>query len=94
MADEYYDDDNKTEEVDHRDMLNSDDSMFLSDQSIDDSLSLQNRYNYPELCKALDRFKINNRGTCIIRNAVLRDLKLLTSETLIDPSKIKRQSKF
>ena len=49
MADEYYNDDDKPEEVDHRDMLNSDDSMFSSDQSIDDSLSLQNRYKYPEL---------------------------------------------
>ena len=94
MADEYYDDDDKAEEADHRDMLNSDDSMLLSDQSIDDLLSLQNRYKYPKLCKALDRSKISNRGACMIGNAVLKDLKLLTSETIIDPSQIKGQSKF
>ena len=49
MTDEYYDDDYKVEGVDHRDMLNIDDSMLLSDQSIDDSHSLQSRYKYPEL---------------------------------------------
>ena len=95
MADEYYDDDDKAEEeVDHRNMLNIDDSMFLSDQSIDDLLSLQNGYKYPELFKALNRSKISNRGTCMIGNAVLKNLKLLTSETITNPSKIKRQRKF
>ena len=94
MADEYYNDDDEAEEVDHRDMLKIDDSMFLSDQSIDDSLSLQNGYKYPELCKALDKSKISNRGACMIGNAVLKDLKLLTSETITNPSKIKRQRKF
>ena len=66
MADEYYDDDDDKAEKVHRDMLNSDDSMLLSDQSIDDSFSLQNRYKYPELCKALERCKISNREACII----------------------------
>ena len=71
-------------------MLNIDDSMFLSDQSIDDSLYLKNGYKYPELCKALDKSKISNRGACMIGNAVLKDLKLLISETITNPSKIKR----
>ena len=44
--------------------------------------------------KALDRSKISNRGTCMIGNALLKDLKLLTLETIINPSQIKRQSKF
>jgi hypothetical protein len=96
VADDYYDgdDDDKGEEEEDRDMLHSDDSMFLSDQSSDDSLSQQNRNKYPELCKVLDRCKISNRDACMIANAVLKDLNLLKSETIIDPSKIKRQRKF
>ena len=46
MANEYYNDYDKAEEVDHRDILNSDDSIFISEQSIDDLLSLHNRYKY------------------------------------------------
>ena len=86
------DDDDKAEEIEED--SDGDTSMFLSDQSSDDSFSQQNRYKYPELCKVLDRCKISNRDACMIANAVLKDLNLLTSKNIIDPSKIRRQRKF
>ena len=70
-------------------MLNRDDGKFLSDQSTDDSLPLQNRFKYSELCKNLDGCKISNSLACMTAIAVLKDLKLQTSETLIDSNKIK-----
>jgi hypothetical protein len=46
------------------------------------------------LCKALDRCKISNRDACLVVNAVLKDLNLLSAETAIDPAKLRRQRSF
>ena len=34
----------------------------------------QNRNQYPELCKAIDRANVSNQDACLIVNAVLKDL--------------------
>jgi len=66
-----------------------------TDMSSDDEAeSSQNRKKYPELCKAIERCKVSNRQACIIANAVLKDLNLLTSQSIIDPAKIQRQRKY
>ena len=51
----------------------------------------QNHYLYPELCKAVKRCKASNRDACLIVNAALKDLNLLTESTTIDPRKLRRQ---
>ena len=40
----------------------------------------QNRHVYPELCKAIDRANVSNRDACLIANAVLKDLGLLSPD--------------
>lgn len=62
--------------------------------SEDEAESSQNRTTYPELCKAIERSKVSNRQACIIANALLKDLKLLTPQTIIDPAKIQRQRRY
>lgn len=69
-------------------------NVLISEQSSDESVSVQNRNKYPALCKAIDRCKISNRDACMIANAVLQDLNLLSDENMLDPSKIRRQRKF
>ena len=51
----------------------------------------QNRNQYPELCKATDRANVSNRDACLIANAVLKDLGLLSPENALHPSKLRRQ---
>ena len=51
----------------------------------------QNRNQYPELCKAIDRANVSNRDACLIANAVLKDLGLLSSKNALHPSKLRRQ---
>ena len=53
----------------------------------------RNRKQYPELCRAVDRCKISNRDTCLIVNAALKDLGILSAENCIDPTKLRRQRK-
>ena len=45
--------------------------------------SVQNRNQYPELCKAIDRCKISIRDAFTITNAVLKDMKLLSPKRLM-----------
>jgi hypothetical protein len=59
--------------------------------SSDEEIQVRNVKQYPELCKAVDRCKISNRDACLIANAVMKDLSLLTAETAIDPAKLRRQ---
>ena len=74
---------------------NSEDSdKSETESSEDEAESRQNRTKYPELCKAIERCKVSNRQACIIANAVLKDLNLLTSQITIDPAKIQRQRKY
>lgn len=54
---------------------------------------LRNTLEYPELCKAMDRCKISNRDGCLVANALLKDLGMLTSQTALDPAKLRRQRK-
>ena len=56
--------------------------------------SVQNRNKYKELCKAVDRCKISNRDACLIANAVIKDLNMLSPATVIDPAKLRRQRIF
>jgi hypothetical protein len=51
----------------------------------------RNTNEYPELCKAMDRCKISNRDACLILNAMLKDMNLLTPRNAIDHSKLYRQ---
>lgn len=53
--------------------------------------SVQNRNKYQELCKAVDRCKMSNRDACLIVNAVLKDLNMLSSSTILAPSKLRYQ---
>jgi hypothetical protein len=73
----------------------TDDSFVLEDIedlcSDDDRVTDQNRLRYPELCKVIDRCKVSNRDTCIIVNAVLKDMQLSSPRTIIDPAKLRRQ---
>ena len=66
----------------------------MIETSSDEGSPRQNRNKYPELCKAIDRCKVSNRDACIIANAVLKDLDLLTPQTTVDPAKIQRQRKY
>jgi len=61
--------------------------------SDEEQTATQNRNNYPELCKAVDRCKLSNRDACLIVNAVLKDLNMMTSSTALDPSKLRHTSK-
>lgn len=68
---------------------------LLSEKSSsDEEIVSQNRNKYPELCKAVERCKLSNRDACIIANALLKDMKLLTPQTVIDPAKIQRQRQY
>lgn len=62
-----------------------------TDEYEEESILNQNRNQYPELCKAVDRCGVSNRDACLISNALLKDMKLLTSKTAIDGSKLWRQ---
>lgn len=59
-----------------------------------DNKHFQNRLQYPELCKVLDRTNTSNRDACLIVNALLKDLGILSHSNALDPSKLKRQRKF
>lgn len=77
------------------DEIVGDDELSERELSDDDECgTVQNRNRYEELCKAVDRCKISNRDTCIIVNAVLKDLNMLSSSTIIDPAKLRRQRKL
>lgn len=54
----------------------------------------QNRNQYPELCKALERTNVSNRDACLIVNAALKDLGLVSPKNVVDPSKLQRQRKY
>jgi hypothetical protein len=60
-------------------------------EGFDGSNLPQNRNQYPELSKAVDRAKVSNRDACLIVNAVLKDLGMLTSENTLYPNKLRRQ---
>ena len=60
----------------------------------DEESQVRNVKQYPELCRVVDRCKVSNRDACLIANAVLKDLSLLTAETAIDPAKLRRQRNF
>ena len=62
-----------------------------SGESDDGAVAVRNMKQYPQLCKALDRCKISNRDACLVVNAVLKDMNLLSAETAIDPAKLRRQ---
>ena len=62
-----------------------------NEMSSDEEMKVYNTKQYPELCKAMDRCKISNRDACLIANAVLKDLDLITPENAIDPAKLRRQ---
>ena len=66
-----------------------DDEVLVDEMSSDEEIQVRNVKHYPELCKAVDRCKISNRDACLIVNAVLKDLSLLTTETVIDPAKLR-----
>ena len=57
----------------------------------------QNRNVYLELCKAIDRANVSNWDACLIANAVLKDLGLLSSDITpqqTTPSKICLEKKI
>ena len=60
----------------------------------DETYSPQNRNKYPELCRAIERSNVSNRDACLIINAALKDLGLLSWRNAIDPSKLQRQRKY
>lgn len=62
-----------------------------SDSEYYDTINDQNRHQYPELCKAVDRANVSNRDACLIANAVLKDLGILRPENTLHPSKLRRQ---
>lgn len=77
---------------DATDSAQTDDSFDEQDLSSDDGGTMdQNRLQYPELCKAIDRCKVSNRDACMIVNAVLKDMNLFSPKTIIDPAKLRRQ---
>ena len=59
-----------------------------------DCSSVQNRNKYKELCETVDRYKVSNRDACLIVNAVLKDLNMLSPAKAIDPAKLRRQRIF
>lgn len=63
-------------------------------EDFDGSNLPQNRNQYPELSKAVDRAKVSNRDACLIVNAILKDLGMLTSENTLYPNKLRRQDNF
>ncbi|XP_065665615.1 uncharacterized protein LOC136087036 [Hydra vulgaris] len=77
----------------------SDDEMMSSYKVIsshnklpsDEEIKIYNTKQYPELCSVIDWYKISNKDACLIKNAVLKYLDLLTPENAIDPAKLIRQ---
>ena len=63
------------------------DELVVNEMSYGENIRFRDVRLYPELCKALDRCKINNRDACLIVNAVLKDFNLLTAQTAIDLEK-------
>ena len=78
-------------EISDDEKLTTDEELIFGEVSSDEEIQVRNVKQYPELCKAVDRCKISNRDACLIANAVLKDLCLLTAETAIDPAKLRRQ---
>lgn len=74
---------------------NEDEKVVLSDDGSSDNerVTVRNTKQYPELCKAVERSKVSNRDACLIANAVLKDMGLLTAENCIDAAKLRRQRK-
>jgi hypothetical protein len=72
-----------------------DEKLVLSDDccSDDEEVTVRNRKQYPELCKVVERCKVSNRDACLIANAVLKDMGLLSAENCIDAAKLRRQRK-
>jgi len=70
---------------------------FLFESSDDDSdidfcaSSKQNRMQYPELSKMMERTGISNRDACRIVNACLKDMNLNKEEFTLEPRKLRRQ---
>jgi hypothetical protein len=71
-----------------------DNSTESSESSVEECHEFQNRRHYPELSKAVDRCGVSNRDTCLLVNAFLKDMELLSSQTIIDPAKLRRQRKY
>ena len=69
------------------------DSDSASEKDSDCSL-VQNRNKCKELCKAVDCCKVSNQDACLIVNAVLKDLNMLSPATMIDPTKLRHQRIF
>lgn len=74
---------------------NEDENVVFSDDGNRDKeeITVRNTKQYPELCKAVERSKVSNRDACLIANAVLKDMGLLTAENCIDAAKLRRQRK-
>lgn len=76
---------------------NNTDVEFTGEQSDDNDSTeseegaQQNRHQFPELCKAVDRANVSNRDACLIANAVLKDLGILSPQNALHPSKLRRQ---
>ena len=81
-------------EISNDDKRSTDEELVFSDVSSEEDISVRNTKEYPELCKAVDRCKISNRDACVIVNAVLKDISVLTTDTAIDAAKLRRQGDF
>jgi len=81
-------------EVSDHEKSTTDDEFIVGAMSSDEEPEIRNHRQYPELCKAMDRCKISNRDACLIANAILKDLSLLTEKSAIDPAKLRRQRDF
>lgn len=68
--------------------------LFFSETEETNEYNTQNRNQYPELCKALERTNVSNRNACLIINAALKDLGLLSPSNAVDSSKLQRQRKL
>jgi len=80
----------ESEMSDDENLIN-DEELLVDEVSSDEELQVRNVKQYPKLCKAVDRCKISNRNACLIANAVMKYLCLLTAETAIYPAKLHRQ---
>ena len=72
----------------------SEENITSYDSDTDDNdVSNRNTIQYPELCKAADRCNISTRDACLIVNAALKDLGLLTYSNTICHTKLWSQRK-
>jgi len=67
----------ESEMSDNKNLI-TDEDLLVDEVSSDEELQVRNVKQYPELCKAVDRFKISSRDACLIANAAMKDLSLLT----------------